>query len=156
VTLQIRRVVTGHDRNGKAVVRIDEIATNVLSNRPGAQSTVVWATDGWPVDLNREDDISAGVKTTTVPDGTVFRIVQFDPGVAPRNHRTESIDYAVVMAGAIDMELDDGVVVTLRAGDALVQGGTVHNWFNRGTEPCVIAFVLVAARLPDSVKGAFG
>src|ERR1041384_2230281 len=82
---------------------------------------------------------------TTDQNGTVFRIVEYAPGVAPRNHRTESIDYAVVLAGEIDMELE-GETVRLRAGDVLVQRGTVHNWVNRGTAPCVIAFVLVAAK----------
>jgi quercetin dioxygenase-like cupin family protein len=51
-----------------------------------------------------------------------------------------------VLSGEIDMELDDGVTVRLRQGDVLVQRGTIHNWVNRGTQPCVIAFVLVAAR----------
>jgi quercetin dioxygenase-like cupin family protein len=76
----------------------------------------------------------------------VFRVVRYQPGVTPRNHRTDSIDYAVVISGAIDMELDDGVVVKLKAGDVLVQRGTIHNWVNRGTEDCVIAFVLISAK----------
>ena len=75
----------------------------------------------------------------------MFRVVQYKPGVAARNHRTDSIDYAVVISGAIEMELDDGVVVKLRAGDVLVQRGTMHNWVNRGTEDCVVAFVLISA-----------
>jgi mannose-6-phosphate isomerase-like protein (cupin superfamily) len=74
----------------------------------------------------------------------VFRIVEYGPGVAARNHRTDSIDYAVVMAGEIDMDID-GATVHLRQGDVLVQRGTIHNWNNRGTVPCVIAFVLIAA-----------
>jgi quercetin dioxygenase-like cupin family protein len=78
--------------------------------------------------------------------------VHYAPGVTPRNHRTDSIDYAVVMSGEIDMELDDGVIVHLKAGDVLVQRGTVHNWVNNGTEPCVIAFTLIAAK-PVSVGG---
>ena len=82
---------------------------------------------------------------TTIPDGTVFRVVSFGPGVAPRNHRTNSIDYAVVMSGEIDMELDIGSV-HLKAGDVLVQRGTIHNWVNNGKEPCVIAFTLVSAK----------
>ena len=73
-------------------------------------------------------------------------MVEFSPGVAARNHRTDSIDYAVVISGAIDMELDDGVTVKLAAGDVLVQRGTIHNWVNRGSEDCVIAFVLVSAK----------
>ncbi len=75
----------------------------------------------------------------------MFRIVSFGPGVAPRNHRTDSIDYAVVMSGEIDMELD-GTSVHLKAGDVLVQRGTIHNWVNKGTAPCVIAFTLVSAK----------
>jgi quercetin dioxygenase-like cupin family protein len=51
----------------------------------------------------------------------------------------------VVISGEIDMELDDGVTAHLKAGDVLVQRGTIHNWVNRGTEPCVIAFVLISA-----------
>ena len=60
-------------------------------------------------------------------------------------HRTNSLDYAVILSGSIVMELDDGAEVSLRSGDVLVQRGTVHNWINRGTEPCAIAFVLIDA-----------
>ncbi|MGA7489033.1 MAG: cupin domain-containing protein [Xanthobacteraceae bacterium] len=59
--------------------------------------------------------------------------------------RTESVDYAIVMSGEIVMEID-GATVHLRPGDVLVQRGTIHNWTNPGTEPCIIAFVLVAAK----------
>ena len=121
--MNIRRVVTHHDEAGKAVVAIDERCANVISRRPGHQSCVAF----------------------TGPDGTIFRIVRYSPGVAPRNHRTETIDYAVVMSGEIDMRLD-GAVVHLRAGDVLVQQATLHDWVNNGKEPCVIAFVLVPAK----------
>ena len=90
-------------------------------------------------------------------DGTVqmgdrcLPIVECGPGVAPRNHRTDSVDYAVVMSGEIDMELDDSVV-HLKAGDVLVQRGTIHNWVNGGTQPCVIAFVLIDAK-PVEIDG---
>jgi quercetin dioxygenase-like cupin family protein len=86
------------------------------------------------------------------PNGTVFRVIEFSPGSAPRVHRTDSIDYAVVIAGEIDMELDDGKEVHLKAGDVLVQRGTIHNWVNRGTRPCVMAFVLIDAK-PVTVGG---
>lgn len=146
MSLQIRRVVTGHTPNGRAMVEIDEIATNVISNRPGASSCVVWSTKGFPVDNDGFADPTKASFKTTVDNGTVFRIVRYEPGVTPRNHRTDSIDYAVVMSGAIEMELDDGVVVKLKAGDVLVQRGTIHNWVNRGTQPCTIAFILIAAK----------
>ncbi len=60
-------------------------------------------------------------------------------------HRTSSIDYAVILSGSIVLELDDRAEVILNAGDVLVQRGTIHNWINRGTESCTIAFVLIAA-----------
>jgi quercetin dioxygenase-like cupin family protein len=152
MSLQIRRVVTGHSTDGRAKVEIDEIAKNVISNRPGASSCVVWSTKGFPVDNDGFSDPTSAEFKTTVEGGTVFRIVRYAPGVSPRNHRTDSIDYAVVISGAIEMELDDKVVVKLKAGDVLVQRGTIHNWVNRGSEACVVAFVLISAK-PVSAGG---
>jgi cupin domain len=146
MSLTIRRVVTGHDQNGRAKVLIDENAKNVMQGRPGAHAAVIWSSEGFPVDNDGDADASGRKVGTTLDNGTVFRVVSFGPGVAPRNHRTDSIDYATIIAGEIDMELDDGATVHLKAGDVLVQRGTIHNWVNRGTAPCIIAFVLVAAK----------
>jgi quercetin dioxygenase-like cupin family protein len=145
MSLQIRRVVTGHDDQGRAKVLIDEQVKNVFSQRAGAQYSVIWSSEGFPISNDGDADPSAKKVGTTVPDGTVFRIVSFGPGVSRRNHRTNSIDYAVVMSGEIDMELDIGSV-HLKAGDVLVQRGTIHNWVNKGTTPCIIAFTLIAAK----------
>lgn len=147
MTMNLRRVVTGHDKAGRAVVKIDEISTNIRNNRPGATSYVIWSTNAWPISSDDETDPTLRVISTTEENGTVFRIIRYDPGVVPRRHRTDSIDYAVVLSGEIDMELD-GETVHLRAGDTLVQRATVHNWVNRGSEPCIIAFVLVSAKSP--------
>ena len=149
--LQFRRVVTSHDASGRAIVKIDEIAKNLVSSRPGATSCVVWTSQGFPVDNTGKKDAGLRKTGTTLDNGTVFRILELAPGASPRNHRTDSIDYAVVMSGEIDMELD-GSTVHLKAGDVLVQRGTIHNWVNRGTIPCVIAFVLIAAK-PVEVGG---
>ena len=143
--IPIRRVVTGHDDQGRAKVLIDETVKNVASQRPGALYSVIWSSEGFPVNNDGDADPSGKKIGTTISDGTVFRIVSFGPGVAPRNHRTDSIDYAVVMSGDIDMELDVGKV-HLKAGDVLVQRGTIHNWVNTGSEPCIIAFTLVSAK----------
>ena len=145
MTINVRRVVTGHDDHGRAKVLIDETVKNVASQRPGALYSVIWSSEGLPVNNDGDADPSGNKIGTTISDGTVFRIVSFGPGVAPRNHRTDSIDYAVVMSGEIDMELDVGKV-HLKAGDVLVQRGTIHNWVNTGSEPCVIAFTLVSAK----------
>ena len=143
--MKIRRVVTGHDQNGRAVVSIDETCKNVISRRPNHASCVIWSTGEFPADNGGDKDGGAREVGTTDPNGTVFRLVEYGPGVTPRNHRTESVDYAIVMSGEIDMEMD-GAMVHLKAGDVLVQRGTVHNWINHGTAPCVVAFVLVAAK----------
>jgi quercetin dioxygenase-like cupin family protein len=149
MSLTVRRVVTGHDENGRAIVSIDEISKNIVQGRPGAHAAVIWTSEGFPVDNDGSADTSGRKVGTTLDNGTVFRVVSFAPGVTPRNHRTDSIDYATVISGEIDMELD-GTSVHLKAGDVLVQRGTIHNWVNKGTAPCVIAFVLVAAK-PVSV-----
>jgi quercetin dioxygenase-like cupin family protein len=145
MALQLRRVVTGHDANGHAVVKIDEIAENSPAARPGRSACVVWTTEGFPVDNTGNEDGGKRQVGTTLNNGTVFRVVEFLPGVSPRVHRTDSIDYAIVMSGEIDMEMDDSVV-HLKAGDVLVQRGTIHNWVNRGADPCKIAFVLIDAK----------
>jgi len=157
---ECRRIVTGHTLEGKSTV-LDDSSMPLLEadsavgarqeDRAGAASAVIWTTRG-PVNNDDPADTALREVGTAEDDGTVFRIMQYAPGVAPRHHRTNSIDHAVVMSGSIDMELDDQTV-RLNAGDVLVQRGTMHNWVNNGTEPCVIAFVLIGAR-PATVNGA--
>ena len=112
---------------------------------------MVWTSESFPVDNTGDTDEGLRKVGTTLNNGTVFRVVEFAPGVAPRVHRTDSVDYAVVMSGEIDMELDDSVI-HLKAGDVLVQRGTIHNWINRGSEACVIAFILINAK-PVEISG---
>jgi quercetin dioxygenase-like cupin family protein len=122
----------------------DEILP-VSTRRPGQESCVVWATDTVPADNDDPADGASRAPGSTVADGAVFRVVRYEGGKAGRMHRTRSMDYAVVLSGSIVLELDEGVEVTLHAGDVLVQRGTNHNWVNRGTESCTIAFVLIDA-----------
>jgi len=145
MALQVRRVITGHDANGRAIVKIDEVSKNLSPGRPGATACNIWTTEGFPANNDGAADEGQRKVSTTLPNGTIFRVIEFAPGLAPRNHRTDSIDYIVVISGEIDMELD-GWVVHLKAGDVMVQRGTIHNWVNRGTAPCVLAVVLVDAK----------
>src|SRR5215468_3296734 len=145
MALKVRRVITGHDDKGRAIVKIDEVATHAFTGRPGATACNIWTTEGFPASNDGAADEGLRKVGTTLPNGTVFRIIEFSPGLAARNHRTDSIDYIVIMSGEIDMELD-GSVVHLKAGDVMVQRGTIHNWINRGTEPCVLAVILIAAK----------
>jgi mannose-6-phosphate isomerase-like protein (cupin superfamily) len=172
----IRRVVTTVDNSDKATVLFDGAAPH-KKVRPQAQtvSRLIWVTNQTPADLSGTAD-RAAVEIGIMPPsgGSVFRIVEFPPeppelrnldpasmlaslgdgaprrGLPPRHpamHRTRTVDYAVVMAGEIDMLLDDSEI-HLKAGDVLVQQGTNHAWVNRGTEPCRIAFVLIDAKEP--------
>ncbi len=151
MALQVRRVITGHDASGRAIVAIDEVAKNAVSGRPGATACNIWTTEGFPANNDGNADEGLRKVATTLKNGTIFRVIEFAPGLAARNHRTDSIDYIVVISGEIDMELD-GSSVHLKAGDVMVQRGTIHNWVNRGTAPCVLAVVLVDAK-PVEVGG---
>lgn len=145
MAFQVRRVVTGHDEDGKATVLIDDIAPRTSSPREGLNGALIWTTDSLPARVDDDGDMGDVEIGTTLKNGSVFRVASYAPGLAPRRHRTQSIDYAVILSGEIIMELEEGHEVCLRAGDVLVQRATVHNWYNRGTEPCVMAFVLISA-----------
>ena len=142
---EIRRVITGHDEQGKAIVVRDSAIPN-LPEMHGVELMSLWSTDRTPADNVGGED-TAFVADTAIPplsNGTIFRIVDFPPGNDAFMHRTETVDYAIVMSGEIDMQLDDSEV-HVTAGDVLVQRGTNHAWANRGTETCRIAFILVDA-----------
>jgi quercetin dioxygenase-like cupin family protein len=141
-----RRVVTGHDAQGRAVILHDGVAPNVKRRPSGLASTLLWATDESPADVGRKDDRAAREIGIPPPErGSIFRVVDFPPGAKGEMHRTRSIDYAVVIEGEIDMLLPDGEV-HLRAGDVLVQQATDHAWENRGRANCRIAFILIDAK----------
>ena len=84
------------------------------------------------------------------------RVSTFDQNPRhPMMHRTETIDYAIVLEGEITMLLDDSEVV-LKAGDVLVQRGTNHAWSNRGTIPAKIAFILIDGAYEEELQGLRG
>ncbi|MBI5966997.1 MAG: cupin domain-containing protein [Deltaproteobacteria bacterium] len=139
--MKIRRIVTGHNNEGRSIVKWDS-EVEAIPGRPGFSYVPLWATKQLPAKLTNEDPSTWEIGTT-IADGSVFRIIRYEPGVAKRWHRTDSVDYAVVLSGEIYMQLDEEEV-HLKAGDVMIQRGTMHNWVNRGTEPCLIAFVLVA------------
>jgi quercetin dioxygenase-like cupin family protein len=171
-----RRVVTGHDAQGKAIALFDA----ELPPRPrGANGlTLLWVTDEFPVDMaGSADRAQTPVGVPPPTNGTIFRIVEFAPtaahaapvdhhqmlismGIDPatqgyarhdNTHRTRTIDYAIVLDGEIDMLLDDSEV-HVKAGDVLVQQGTNHAWVNNGTKSCRIAFILIDGKTPPAWK----
>jgi len=146
MAINLRRVVTGHAPNGTPIVSIDDVGRHTAGGREGFSQQQIWTTADLPVRISPDgQDEGAREFKTSIKNGSVFRVVEYAPGVAPRIHRTDTIDYAVVMSGEIDMEMNESVV-HLRTGDVLVQRATIHNWVNNGTVPCVIAFVLISTQ----------
>jgi mannose-6-phosphate isomerase-like protein (cupin superfamily) len=167
-----RRIVTGHDAQGKAVVLFDEALT--AAQRGGNGITLFWVTSEFPVDASSSADRAKTPVAVPPPaNGTIFRVVDFAPanphaspvdhvailramGLDPatqgyarhaNTHRTKTIDYAIVLEGEIDMLLDEGEI-HVKAGDVLVQQATNHAWVNNGDKPCRIAFILIDAQMP--------
>lgn len=120
----IRRVITGHDAADTATVIIDAPATNTKTPREGVASTLMWCTDAMPADIatgEATEDMGARILGTAPPEnGSRFIVMEFAPGVVSEMHRTETIDYIVVLSGEIDMDMDRSSV-KLRAGDVMVQ-----------------------------------
>jgi len=185
----IRRVVTGHDSAGKAVVLSDGPVPTVHTNplRPGHVSNDVWKTHAAPVPISREEaePTSGPRRLHPGPRGTVFRISEVGPetdairnltpeqareafrvsgaeaastwgrgGRHPLMHRTETVDYAVVLEGEIYLVLDDSEV-KLSAGDVVIQRGTNHAWSNRSGKPAKMLYVLIDGEFDADLAAEF-
>lgn len=149
----VRRIVTGHDDGGRAVIRSCDLLPVEPIHSGDAAFSLVWTTASVPADNNDETDGRLRDAGLTLHRGSVIRIVDMVPGGQSPFHRSSSIDYGIVLSGAVELELDDGVVTTARAGDIIIQRGTVHLWRNPSlTEVCRIAFVLIEAA-PVVVNG---
>lgn len=144
----LRRIVTGHDLDKRSSILIDGLATNTRSSTPGVNATLLWCTDRMPADnaIGQDvEDMGARLIGTAPPlNGTRFAIVEIAPGVRTAMHRTETIDYVVVLSGELELELDCSSI-SLRAGDAVVQRGTNHIWANKGDTPVKAVVITVDA-----------
>ncbi len=152
----IRRVVTGHDAAGRAVVTMDGAATNHKWSGNGPVSTLMWSTDQTPAEIWSDEDYGARIIGTPPPPmGSRFCVIEFPPGTPGRMHRTDTMDYVVCVEGGIDMEMDDGLMVHMEAGDTMVQQGTNHSWINQGAVRARVAFVLIDGK-PSADGGLRG
>jgi|SRR5450759_1198740 hypothetical protein len=170
---KVRRVVTGHDGSGKSKILIDGPAPNIkeMESMPGLALTDLWETTTAPAgNTGDADTASRPVHLEPPSKGTILRIVEFPPDSAwrqnadaraafgsigaghakdknsadPMMHKTSTVDYIIVLKGEIWAIMDNGETL-LKTGDILVQRGTNHSWSVRGTEPCIVAAVLVSA-----------
>ncbi len=158
--LRVRRIVTGHDEEGRAVLVADEqLAGGGLTEDEGRTDAIffqMWATHEMPVSLC--DEAMAGQRRGSpstilgTGSGSVLRIGVLEPGARSPMHRTESLDYGICLEGECDMELDGGEVVKVRAGDVVIQRGTNHVWHNRSPRACRFAWILLDAE-PVHVAG---
>lgn len=167
---KVRRIVTGHNAEGRAVVLSD---SNLPASEIGPDDRVralMWVTDSMPVSNDgNQDPCPEGISTVIHPPagGTIFRITDIPPDSAapsgaqelasrgaqvdparsakhPGFHRTDTLDYAICLEGEIWAVLDERETL-MRPGDVLIQRGTYHAWSNRSDKPCRMAFVLIDA-----------
>ncbi|APH46031.1 hypothetical protein BMW26_14495 [Microbacterium sp. 1.5R] len=185
----VRRVVTGHDDQGRAIILFDGAAPHAFESDsiPGFGATVPWMTSAGPID--HVSDVDRASAESVIPSfpavgETILRIADFPPdSVYPDEansvifteidghreaaagadgggahfwfHRTDSLDYAVVLDGEITLLVDDGEA-TLRAGDVAVQRATSHSWSNRTDTTARVLFVLIgtASQSPAEIAAA--
>jgi quercetin dioxygenase-like cupin family protein len=158
-----RRVITGHDADGVSTVLADG-APPVVTQIPQAGVTFVelWSTEATPapVAAAEPDPVAGPVRLPPPRGGTRIRVNEFRPGHLvdgrqSRWHRTETVDYGIVISGELVLLLEDREVV-LRPGDVVVQRGTNHAWANRGTEIARVAFVLVDGTFDPALAAQLG
>jgi quercetin dioxygenase-like cupin family protein len=141
-----RRVVTGHDAEGRAIFRSDDIFPLEPIPIGGADFALIWTTPTVPVDNNDEVDGRERPADLTLRGGSVLRVGDLLPGSVSSMHRSNSIDYGIVMSGQIELELDNGETKLLGPGDIVVQRGTIHLWRNPSeTETCRMIWILIEA-----------
>lgn len=141
----VQRVVTGHDAAGRAVFKSEDVTPTRMIPSGDAAFLLIWTTATVPADNNDEADGRHREAGLTLQGGSVIRIVDMLPGKESPMHRTNSIDYGIVLEGEVELELDDGATRTIRQGGIIVQRGTNHLWRNRTDKPCRIAFILIEA-----------
>ena len=176
MALEMRRIVSGHNAEGKSIFIMDGTVGTPAGRRRAAGTQVVelWQTDTMPADNTGDKDPTDHPYRLPPPtNGTVFRVVQYPPdkerfatmdsagwtqeaqgqgyhrdsGNARHAgfHKTDTIDYAIVIEGEIYALMDEGEKL-MKTGDTLIQRGTNHAWSNRSDKPCRVAFILIDAK----------
>jgi quercetin dioxygenase-like cupin family protein len=141
----VQRVVTGHNEHGRAVFKSEDVTPTKMIPSGDASFLLIWTTETVPADNNDETDGRIRDAGLTLNQGSVIRIVDMLPGKESPMHRTNSIDYGIVMEGEIELELEDGAKRTVRQGGIIIQRGTNHLWRNTSDKVTRIAFILIEA-----------
>ncbi|WP_154676834.1 cupin domain-containing protein [Parafrankia discariae] len=155
--LVVRRVVTGVDTSGNASILSDGVVTEVrvLPNIEGWAIATVWQNEDAsrvPLHSMTEGTKEVADQRRLPPGGTRFLIWRLPPDSAGENpagmHETDTVDCVVVLSGQVTLVLGNGDQLELAPGDCLVQGGNLHHWRNKTSEPCVMAVFMVGAHRP--------
>jgi quercetin dioxygenase-like cupin family protein len=141
----VQRVVTGHDHAGRAVFKSEDVTPTKMIPSGDASFLLLWTTPTVPADNNDETDGRERDAGLTLNQGSVIRVIDMLPGKESPMHRTNSIDYGIVLQGEIELELDDGAKMTVREGGVIIQRGTNHLWRNTTDKVTRIAFILIEA-----------
>jgi mannose-6-phosphate isomerase-like protein (cupin superfamily) len=182
---QVRRIVTGHDSDGKAVILSAGAPERVVDlTEHGPRFYEIWNTRETPVRIDRDSPEPKEEKLTLAPprNGTRIRVLDIQPETTeiqnmdptearrhfelinageastrhqgashPYMHRTETVDYGIVLSGEICLVMDKGEILC-RPGDIVIQRGTNHAWANRSKEVCRIVFVLIDGAYEPGLK----
>ena len=183
ITAPFRRVVTGHDAAGQAIIQEDGPPPRAahVGGEHGPIFYEVWNTRETPARIDRasREPPEEGILLAPPKNGTRIRVLDIPPegdwleAMAPEQieahfaevgaggaiqagsrhalmHRTETVDYGIVLEGEVTLVMDVGETV-VRAGDIVIQRGTNHGWANRSGQNCRIAFVLIDGRFEDGI-----
>jgi len=142
--------ITTHNGSGQATLHSSEKAQATAYPEHNFAATTLYTTSAMPVSLSEDIDIElhedlllSGKLGVVMPKGTVCRLADFAPGSVGFMHRTQSLDYGIVLEGNVIMELDDGSRTPMTRGDVAIQRGTMHAWSNASqTEWARVLFVL--------------
>ena len=149
MALNVGRILTSYDEEGRVIIGDDKVMTNVSQLRSGNHQRLIWATDDAPAEIDGDDDPAERNMDIELPArGSVFQVLELVPGKDAYMHRTDTIDYAICMSGECVMVADDGDEINMKAGDIMVQRGTWQGWANRSDKSCQIAFILIGAKEP--------
>ena len=175
----VRRIVTGHDSEGRSVFLSDEVSTHLRPSPadPNRGLTDLWRTNETPAkNEGAADNAATEIVLTPPKNGSVFRYFQIppegsDPNKTPEQrqadadasfkamgaghsrdpdarhpnmHKTDSVDYIILLEGEVTLILDEGEV-DMKPLDVVVQRGTNHAWSNRGDKNAVLAAILIDA-----------
>ena len=152
-----RRIVTGHDADGRSVVLADGPTPKTLDIGTAAFHEI-WITDRTPVPIpaTEPEPTDRPVRTPPPANGVTVRFTEQEPGAESPLHRTETLDVGVVLEGETWLLLDDGSETRMGPGDTVVQRGTKHAWANRSDRPVRMMFVMIDGTIADELRAAAG